>query len=56
MTRVDDNKIAVESIIKKTADNGIFEKMICWQLAAMNSLLIDISKSLAIMADKGEPE
>lgn len=54
MGRVKENKIMVEHFAKSAMEtgSGTYEEMVAWQLGAMNSFLVDISKSLAIIADK----
>ena len=54
MTRVEENKKLMDILNKKAVDkpDGTFEEMLCWQAGAISSFLADISKSLAIIADK----
>lgn len=54
MSRVDENKDIIihfaEEAIK--TGSGTYEEMVSWQLGTMNAFLVDISKSLAVIADK----
>ena len=56
MGRIEENRDVTKHFIEEAIQNptGTFEQMIAWHLGAMNSFLNDISKSLAIIADKAE--
>lgn len=58
MTRVEENKLIVSGAIKRAAEqpNGTYEEMVTFQLGLIATMLADISKSLAILADKAEKE
>lgn len=53
MTRVEENKNVIDGM-KKIAEqkpSGTYEEMVTFQLGAIATMLADISKSLAILAD-----
>ena len=54
MSRAEENEKMIvhftESAMK--TGKGTYEEMVAWHLGAMNSFLTDISKSLAMIADK----
>lgn len=56
MTRHEENKIVVNEMNKRAEHNptGTYEKIVVFQLGAIAAMLTDISKSLAIVADKAE--
>ena len=56
MTRLEDNKLIIENIneIARRNPSGTYEEMVTFQLGAIATMLADISKSLAILADKTE--
>ena len=58
MTRYEENKIVVDEAIKRAKHNpiGTYEEMVIFQLGIIATMLADISKSLAIFADKVEAE
>lgn len=58
MSRVEENKELVEFMTNVAKENpsGTFEKMTNLQLGTIATMLTDISKSLAILADKAESE
>lgn len=58
MSRVEENKELVEFMtnLAKEEPSGTFEEMICFQLGTIATMLGDISKSLAILADKAGSE
>ena len=58
MARVEENKIIVSGAIKRAVDQptGTYEEMVTFQLGLIATMLVDISKSLAILADKAEVE
>ena len=58
MTRYEENKIVVDEAIKRAEHNpiGTYEEIVTFQLGIIATMLADISKSLAIFADKVEVE
>lgn len=56
MTRLEENKVVIEEMAKITElkPSGTYEEMSVFQLGAIVTMLADISKSLAIVADKAE--
>lgn len=56
MTRLEENGIAINEMSKRAECNptGTYEEMVAFQLGAIATMLADISKSLAIFADKAE--
>lgn len=54
MTRVEDNQKMIIHFVESAMETGkgTYEEMVAWHLGTMNSFLMDISKSLAIIADK----
>lgn len=58
MTRVEENRMIVSGAIKRAEDQptGTYEEMVTFQLGVIATMLADISKSLAILADKIESE
>jgi len=58
MTRYEENKMIVNEMIKISKENpvGRYEEMVTFQLGVIATMLTDISKSLAIFADKIEVE
>ena len=58
MNRVEENRIVVNEMSEraKCNPNGTYEKMVTFQLGIIATMLADISKSLAILADKAESE
>lgn len=54
MSRVEENEEALERLTKYVKENesGTYEELVVWNLSVMNGFLADISKSLAILADK----
>ena len=58
MTRLEENKMVI-SLMRVEAKNkpdGTDEEMVVFQLGLIATMLADISKSLAIIADKEESE
>ena len=53
MSRVEDNKKLVKHFCEEALKNpkGTFEEMMAWHLGAISSFLMDISVSLAVIAD-----
>ncbi len=58
MTRLEENGIVIDEMIKRAEGkpNGNYEKMVTFQLGVIATMLTDISKSLAILAEKAESE
>lgn len=58
MTRLEENKMVIEKIVAEAESmpTGTYEEMVAFQLGAIASMLADISKSLAVLADKSESE
>lgn len=56
MTRLEENGIIINEMPKRAECNptGTYEEMVTFQLGAIATMLADISKSLAILADKAE--
>lgn len=52
MTNLDDNKKLEEWVLALGNKEGTYEQCLILNLNAMNSILLNISKSLAIIADK----
>ena len=58
MKRQEENRILIDFMTEKAEANpkGTYEEMVTFQLGAIATMLTDISKSLAIIADKAESE
>ena len=58
MTRIEENRMVVDKIAKEAElkPTGTYEEMVIFQLGAIASMLVDMSKSLAILANKAESE
>ena len=58
MTRLEENEMVVKEMTKRAERNstGTYEEMVTFQLGAIATMLADISKSLAIFADRVESE
>lgn len=58
MTRLEENGIVIDEMTKRanSKPTGTYEEMVIFQLGAIATMLADISKSLAILADKAESE
>lgn len=56
MKRLEENKMIVERAVKmaELKPSGTYEEMVAFQLGAIATMLTDISKSLAILADNAE--
>ena len=54
MSRVEENRITIDFTRRKAREipSGTFEQMTTWHLGTIGTILADISKSLAIIADK----
>jgi len=58
MTRFEENRTVIKEIVKRVEDKptGTYEEMLAFQLGTIATMLTDISKSFAILADKAESE
>lgn len=58
MTRVEQNKMIIEKLTEEAnhKPTGTYNEMVAFQLGAIATMLADISRSLAILADKAESE
>lgn len=58
MTRVEENKRIIKKMLEELVKKpyGTSEEMVNFQLGTIATMLTDISKSLAILADKAESE
>lgn len=58
MTRREENQMVIDEMTKRALDNptGTYEQMMVFQIGAIATMLVDISKSLAVIADKAESE
>ena len=58
MTRFEENKRSIEIMAGEAERKpaGTYEEMVIFQLSTIAMMLADISKSLAILADKTESE
>lgn len=58
MNRVEANEKLIRHFYKEALKNqrGTFEEMVTWHLGAINSILSDISVSLAVIADNMSSE
>ncbi len=58
MTRLEENEMVVDEMTKRAErkPTGTYEEMVTFQLGVIATMLADISKSLAILADKAESE
>lgn len=58
MTRLEENGWVISEAIKRAElqPTGTYEEMVTFQLGLISAMLSDISKSLAILADKAESE
>lgn len=56
MMRLEENKMIVNKMVEVAKGNpaGTYEEMVTFQLGTIATMLADISKSLAILADKAE--
>ena len=56
MTRYEENRMVVNEMNKRAKSNptGTYEEMVVFQLGVISTMLADISKSLAVIADKAE--
>ena len=58
MTRLEENRIVVNEMAKRAEakPDGTYEEITAFQLGIIATTLVDISKSLAIIANKEESE
>lgn len=58
MTRLLENKMVIDEMARRSEakPKGTYEEMVTFQLGAIASMLADISKSLAVIADKIEDQ
>lgn len=58
MTRLEENKMIIDEMTKRAErkPTGTYEEMVIFQLGVIATMLGDISKSLAILANKAETE
>lgn len=58
MKRIEENQRVMDEMVKRTNSKqlGTYEEMVVFQLGAIGTMLADISKSLAVIADKAESE
>lgn len=58
MSRLEENKKVINEMYKRAKDkpSGTYEEMVAFQLGTIATMLTDISRSLAILADKAESE
>lgn len=58
MKRLEENGMVINEAIKRAESKptGNYEEMVVFQLGLIASMIADISKSLAILADKSEVE
>ena len=58
MTRLEENKMVIENMVSAVEHKptGTYEEMMTFQLGVIATMLADISKSLAVIADKAESE
>jgi len=58
MTRLEENAMVLDEAIKRAENQptGTYKKKVIFRLGLIAAMLADISKSLAILADKSEVE
>lgn len=58
MTRLEENKLVIDEMAGRAESKptGTYEEIVVFQLGVIATMLADISKSLAIIADKAESE
>lgn len=58
MTRLEENGSVIEEMTKRAKEKqtGTYEELVTFQLGVIATILADISRSLAILADKAESE
>lgn len=58
MTRLEENQIVIKNMLEvsKAKSSGTYEEMVTFQLGVIATMLADMSKSLAVIAEKAESE
>lgn len=58
MTRLEENEMVIDEITKEAREKptGTYEEMETFHLGVIATMLTDISRSLAVLADKVESE
>lgn len=58
MTRLEENRMVIDEMTKRAERKqiGTYEEIVSFQLGTIATMLADISKSLAVIADKAEVE
>ena len=58
MTRFEENGSVIDEMTKRAKEksSGTYEELVSFQLGVIATMLADISRSLAIIADKAESE
>lgn len=58
MTRFEENGSVIDEMTKRAKErlSGTYEELVTFQLGVIATMLADISRSLAILADKAESE
>lgn len=58
MKRLEENQRVIEEMTRRTKhkQTGTYEELVVFQLGVIATMLADISKSLAVIADKAENE
>ena len=58
MMRLEENGMVINEMVKRMECKpiGVYEETVTFQLSIIATMLADISKSLAILADKAESE
>lgn len=58
MTRLEENKMVIEEMTERVEHKptGTYEEIVTFQLGTIATMLADISKSLAVIADKADKE
>lgn len=58
MTRLEENRMVIDEMNKRAERKpiGTYEEIVSFQLGTIATMLADISKSLAVIADKAEVE
>lgn len=58
MTRLEENGSVIEEMTKRAKEKstGTYEELVTFQLGVIATMLADISRSLAVLADRAESE
>lgn len=58
MTRTEENEMVINEMLKRSKDKptGTYEELVTFHLGTIATMLSDISKSLAILANKVEKD